>query len=67
MLATAEIVRAVASTIRRLGLKNLVVDPVMVAKGGDRLLEESAVEAIGMELVPQAHVLTPKGDGAYSR
>ena len=59
MLANAAIVLAVASAIRRLGLKPLVVDPVMVAKGGDRLLEEAAVEAIRRELVPQAHVVTP--------
>src|SRR5512141_297062 len=45
MLATAAIVEAVAATIRELGLPNVVVDPVMVAKGGDRLLNEDAVHA----------------------
>ena len=59
MLGNAEIASAVASTIRRLGLNPLVVDPVMIAKGGDRLLEESAVEAIRIALVPQAFVVTP--------
>ena len=59
MLANAEIVTAVASAVRRLGLKRLVVDPVMVAKGGDRLLEEAAVEAIRTTLIPQAQVVTP--------
>jgi hydroxymethylpyrimidine/phosphomethylpyrimidine kinase len=59
MLANAEIVHAVASIIRRLSLVRLVVDPVMIAKGGDRLLEETAVQAIREELLPLAHVVTP--------
>ena len=59
MLANADIVRAVADAIRRLNLRNLVVDPVMIAKGGDRLLETSAVDAIRNDLLPLAHVVTP--------
>ncbi len=59
MLANAEIVRAVAETLRRLRLPHLVVDPVMVAKGGDRLLEEAAVAAIRDALLPLAEVVTP--------
>jgi hydroxymethylpyrimidine/phosphomethylpyrimidine kinase len=59
MLASAGIVSAVASALRRLKLPHLVVDPVMIAKGGDRLLEPSAVEAVRDELLPLAHVVTP--------
>lgn len=59
MLATAEIVIAVAAAIRRLNLPQLVVDPVMVAKGGDRLLEPPAIGAIRDALLPLAHVVTP--------
>ena len=59
MLANAAIVSAVAATIRRLGLRHLVVDPVMIAKGGDRLLEESAIQAIRRDLLPLAEVVTP--------
>jgi hydroxymethylpyrimidine/phosphomethylpyrimidine kinase len=55
MLATAEIVEIVAA----ISLPNLVVDPVMVAKGGSKLLEPSAVEAYRRALVPRALVLTP--------
>src|SRR3954469_10675771 len=51
MLATAAIVEAVAAAIDELELPNVVVDPVMIAKGGDRLLETDAVEAIKRELV----------------
>ena len=59
MLANAAIVEAVAAAISALELPQLVVDPVMVAKGGDRLLDEDAIGAIRTELLPQAHVVTP--------
>jgi hydroxymethylpyrimidine/phosphomethylpyrimidine kinase len=59
MLANAGIVSAVAGAVRRLGLRHLVVDPVMIAKGGDRLLEEAAIEAIRSQLLPLAEVVTP--------
>ncbi len=59
MLATAAIVEAVAATIVALDLPNLVVDPVMIAKGGDRLLREDAVAAIKAELLRLAEVVTP--------
>jgi hydroxymethylpyrimidine/phosphomethylpyrimidine kinase len=59
MLATAEIVTAVAEAIRRLRLPNLVVDPVMVAKSGDHLLAASAVAAVRHDLLPVARVVTP--------
>ena len=59
MLASAAIVEAVAAAIAELDLPHVVVDPVMVAKGGDRLLEEDAVGAIRTELLPRAHIVTP--------
>ncbi len=59
MLANAAIVEAVAATIAALDLPFVVVDPVMVAKGGDRLLEADAVDAIRLELLPRAHLVTP--------
>ncbi|MBK1664862.1 bifunctional hydroxymethylpyrimidine kinase/phosphomethylpyrimidine kinase [Rhodospirillum rubrum] len=60
MLATAEVIEAVADEIelRAAGIP-LVVDPVMVAKGGHRLLEESATAALIARLLPIARVLTP--------
>jgi hydroxymethylpyrimidine/phosphomethylpyrimidine kinase len=45
--------------MRRYGLTRLVVDPVMVAKSGDRLLREDAVAALRAELLPLALVVTP--------
>src|SRR5262249_30515854 len=59
MLANAAIVEAVAAAISDLDLPHVVVDPVMVAKGGDRLLEEEAISAIRAELLPRTYVLTP--------
>ena len=59
MLANADIVNAVADAVGRLALPLLVVDPVMIAKGGDRLLQEAAVDAIRTRLLPLAHVVTP--------
>src|SRR5919107_4248971 len=51
MLANAAIVAAVAAAVASLDLGNVVIDPVMVAKGGDRLLDEEAVGAIKAELL----------------
>jgi len=59
MLANAAIVEAVAAAIADLDLPLVVVDPVMVAKGGDRLLEEDAVDVIRTELLRRAHIVTP--------
>lgn len=60
MLSSAEIITTVAERVRHWGLGDvLVVDPVMVAKSGDRLLREDAVDALRSELLPLAAVLTP--------
>jgi hydroxymethylpyrimidine/phosphomethylpyrimidine kinase len=59
MLANTVIVDAVAKKIREHGLKNLVVDPVMVATSGDLLIEKSAVVALRSRLIPLAAVITP--------
>jgi hydroxymethylpyrimidine/phosphomethylpyrimidine kinase len=59
MLATAAIVEAVACAAARLRLPALVVDPVMVAKSGDRLLDPAAVRAVQAALLPLAAVVTP--------
>jgi hydroxymethylpyrimidine/phosphomethylpyrimidine kinase len=59
MLANASIVRAVAEAIARWTLRAVVVDPVMVAKSGDRLIDQEAVEVMRQALVPLAAVVTP--------
>ena len=59
MLANATIVEAVAAAVEGLELPNLVVDPVMVAKSGDHLLDEEAVHALRWTLLRLARVVTP--------
>ena len=59
MLSSSAIVEVVAQELRRHGVERLVVDPVMIAKSGDPLLKEEAVEALRSRLVPLAAVVTP--------
>lgn len=59
MLGTAEVVRAVAAVLRRHQLQHVVLDPVMVAKSGDRLLAADAVRALREELLPLCDLVTP--------
>jgi hydroxymethylpyrimidine/phosphomethylpyrimidine kinase len=58
MLPNAAIVAAVAAAAKDLALQ-LVVDPVMIAKSGDRLIDDDAVEALISLLLRQAFVVTP--------
>jgi hydroxymethylpyrimidine/phosphomethylpyrimidine kinase len=59
MLATADIITAVADALTRHQLRHVVLDPVMVAKGGDHLLEPAAVDALRDRLLPLADIVTP--------
>jgi len=59
MLFDSDIVQVVAQKIRESSVPYVVVDPVMVAKGGDALLEPRAVEIVMQELVPLATIVTP--------
>lgn len=59
MLSTAELVLAVKESLVGAGVTNIVLDPVMVATSGDRLIDEDAVDILARELAPFARVLTP--------
>lgn len=59
MLHSSEVVRTVAESVRAYGVRNLVLDPVMVSTSGHRLIEESAIETLKSELIPLARVITP--------
>ncbi len=59
MLSSTPIIEVVVERLRRHGLRRVVVDPVMVAKGGDRLLREDAVNILRDLLLPLALVVTP--------
>ncbi len=64
MLHAPEIVKVVAWAIDHYGLKQVVLDPVMVATSGDRLIEEATVQVLREELFPRATVITPNLDEA---
>jgi hydroxymethylpyrimidine/phosphomethylpyrimidine kinase len=64
MLGTAEVVEAVAEGIARHRFPNYVLDPVMVATSGDRLLAREAERLIGTRLLPLAALVTPNLDEA---
>ena len=59
MLFSSEIIQAVAEEIKHFQWKNVVVDPVMIAKGGASLLQSEAVTALKKFLLPLATVITP--------
>ena len=59
MLSSASIVETVAGRLEAWGVDKLVVDPVMIAKGGHPLVQESAVDAVKQHLLPLALVVTP--------
>lgn len=59
MLYSAEIISRVASKLKEYKLTNIVVDPVMFAKGGTPLLQKEAMEVLKSELLPLAAMVTP--------
>jgi hydroxymethylpyrimidine/phosphomethylpyrimidine kinase len=64
MLSSSAIIEAVVEKVKQHGLTKLVVDPVMVAKSGGRLLRDDAVEALRTLLLPAAAVVTPNAPEA---
>ena len=59
MLSSAWIIDTVAEAVERHAIRKLVVDPVMVAKGGAKLLRDDAVDALRERLLPLAAIVTP--------
>jgi len=59
MLSVPAVISTVATALDRYGVEKLVVDPVMVAASGDRLLAPEAIEALRNELIPKALLITP--------
>jgi len=59
MLSSSEIMRTVAGKIEEYRIKKLVVDPVMVAKGGAMLIKQEAKKTLVEKLMPLAYVITP--------
>jgi hydroxymethylpyrimidine/phosphomethylpyrimidine kinase len=59
MVSSAELIAVIAENLTRYGAKHIVVDPVMVATSGSKLLREDAIETLKAKLLPLAEVLTP--------
>ncbi len=59
MVSSSELIRAIADKLKEYRAENIVVDPVMVATSGARLISEEAVETLKECLLPEADILTP--------
>lgn len=59
MLLNQAIIEAVAAHLKTAAIKHLVIDPVMVSRTGDKLIDEGAIAALQTQLLPLATVLTP--------
>lgn len=59
MLYSAEIIEKVAEFVEKNAWIKLIVDPVMIAKGGASLLQDDAIQAVKTKLIPLAYVITP--------
>lgn len=59
MVASSELIRVIAQKLKEYGAKNIVVDPVMVATSGAKLISDDAIETLKLELLPLADVITP--------
>ncbi len=59
MVSSSSLIKTIAQTIKTYSLKNLVVDPVMVATSGSKLISEDAIQTLKTELLPLATLITP--------
>lgn len=59
MVSSSALIRTIAESIKEFNLKNIVVDPVMVATSGAKLISDDAIETLEKELLPLSTVITP--------
>lgn len=59
MLHSSELIRSVKDTLSNYNIKNIVLDPVMVATSGDKLLQDEAIQTLKDVLVPFVRIITP--------
>lgn len=59
MVSSATLIEVIAAKLKRYGAKNIVVDPVMVATSGARLIDADAVQSLQEKLFPLAKIITP--------
>ena len=59
MVSSGDLIKTISATLKKYNAKNIVVDPVMVATSGDKLISDEAIEILKAELLPLATVITP--------
>ncbi len=59
MLFSPELIVAVAEQLKKFAVANIVLDPVMIAQSGDKLIQDEAVDALKSYLIPMASLITP--------
>ncbi|MCP4346706.1 MAG: bifunctional hydroxymethylpyrimidine kinase/phosphomethylpyrimidine kinase [Desulfobacterales bacterium] len=59
MLFSVELIESVARQLKKHGISRIVLDPVMVAKSGDKLLKDDSIEALKEHIIPLADIITP--------
>ena len=59
MVSSGELIKTISATLKKYNAKNIVVDPVMVATSGAKLISDKAIEILKAELLPLATVITP--------
>ncbi len=59
MVAQRDVIEAIVGSLARWSPRHVVVDPVMIATSGDRLLAAEAIEALRSQLIPRARLITP--------
>lgn len=59
MLSSSKLIKVIVQSIKEYKLKNIVVDPVMIATSGSKLINDDAIETLKKELLPLATLITP--------
>lgn len=59
MLFSPELIETVAEQLKKFDVSNIVLDPVMIAQSGDKLLQDEAIDALKKHLIPMADIITP--------
>ena len=63
MVSSSALIETIAKKLRQYDAKHIVVDPVMVATSGSKLLQDSAIQILTGQLLPMAEVVTPQHSG----
>ena len=59
MLHSSQVINSVVNALKKIKVSKIVLDPVMVAKGGSRLINKSAIKTLKKELIKKAYLITP--------